>query len=118
MFRILKTTLQILNSLVPITNGYGVHKAMFDRFTVMDLGLLDDLAPASKKGELRSTPGNFANSLKGETPMNKPLTPPTLAAREKAFKAKVANQQPTPLGKAPVPTDAPRIVPDPLKSKG
>ena len=50
--------------------------------------------------------------------MNKPLTPPTLAAREKAFKAKVANQQPTPLGKAPVPTDAPRIVPDPLKSKG
>lgn len=45
------------------------------------------------------------------------LKPPTLATREKAFKAKVANQQLTPLGKAPVPTDAPRIIADPLKGK-
>lgn len=50
--------------------------------------------------------------------MAKPLTPPTLAAREKTFKAKVANQQPTPLGNPPVPTDTPRIVPDPMKKGG
>lgn len=50
--------------------------------------------------------------------MTKPQTPPTLAEREAAFKKKIAQQAPVPLGQAPVPTDAPRIVPDPLKSKG
>lgn len=47
--------------------------------------------------------------------MKKPLTPPPLAAREQAFKKKIAQQTPARLGTAPTPTDAPRIVPDPMK---
>lgn len=46
---------------------------------------------------------------------DQPRKPAPLAMREKSFKEKIAHQKRQPLGKAPTPTDAPRIVPDPLK---
>ena len=49
--------------------------------------------------------------------MTKPSTPPPIQDREAAFKKKIGQQRPVPLGEAPVPTDAPRIVPDPLKGQ-
>ena len=58
----------------------------------------------------------IATTMKG-TEMSKPLTPPPMKAREAHFKQKIAHQQGQPLGSPPVPTDAPRIVPDPLKGK-
>jgi hypothetical protein len=48
---------------------------------------------------------------------DQPRKPAALNVREKAFKEKIAHQHRQPLGKPPVPTDAPRIVPDPLKGK-
>lgn len=49
--------------------------------------------------------------------MNKPLTSPPLKVREAHFKQKIAHQQRWPFDKASTPTDAPRIVPDPMKGK-
>ena len=46
---------------------------------------------------------------------DQPRNPAPLPAREKALREKITHQQRQALGKAPTPTDAPRIVPDPLK---
>ena len=56
--------------------------------------------------------------------MNKPEIPQAIKQREQAFKKKVAGQKAEPIGaiphpSAPVPTvPMPRIIPNPLDSKG
>jgi hypothetical protein len=50
--------------------------------------------------------------------MKEPLIPPSPAEREAHFKAKVAHQKPLPPSTPPTPELPPRVVSDPLKSKG